>query len=126
MPFDMVVEGFEKFVKVLTKITTDYRGNARLSASHVMEDMAREMKTITPVDEGTMRGTIHVVGPEWIGNNMEGAWVAGGPAATYTVRQHEDLSLKHRVGQAKFITTVTDARMPEVFDAIDKGIIKEK
>lgn len=124
--FDIVVTGIKEVLVGLGKVTREYRGNTRVGASHVMEDMAREMKTITPVDEGIMRGTIHVVGPEWIGNNLEGAWVAGGPAATYTVRQHEDLTLKHRVGQAKFITTVTDARMPEVYEAINNNIIKGK
>lgn len=67
---------------------------------------ATEVKRRTPVDNGTLRGTVHVEGPE-IGDGMVStSVVAGGPSAPYAVIVHEDLTAQHKVGQAKFIESV--------------------
>lgn len=124
--FEVEIKGLDALIAEFDAFIHDYRGNAQRAASHVMEDMMREMKTLTPVDEGILRGTGHVVGPDWHGDTLEGAWVYGGPAATYAAVQHERTDYHHTVGQAKFITTVTDARYTELIQAIDQNLISGK
>lgn len=67
---------------------------------------ATEVKRRTPVDEGTLRGTVHVEGPFQERRMIYTKIVAGGPAAPYAVYVHEDLEAFHKVGQAKFIESV--------------------
>lgn len=67
---------------------------------------ATEVKRRTPVDTGTLRGTIHVVGPFRSGNRIWTLIACGGPAAPYAVYVHENLSAFHKVGQAKFLESV--------------------
>ena len=107
-------------------IASNSRINARRAAGHVAEDMLREMKQRTPVDEGILRGTLHLIGPEWHGDVLEMAWVAGGPSAQYAIVQHENEEYSHTVGESKFITKVVDARASEIDDAIADNIIKTK
>lgn len=64
---------------------------------------AGECRRVTPVDEGTLRSTVHAEGPMWRGFQCETSVVAGGPAADYAIYVHEDLDADHEVGQAKFI-----------------------
>lgn len=66
---------------------------------------AKEAKRRTPVDRGTLRGTIHVT-PPVLGTNIYVMIVAGGPSAPYAVYVHEDLDAFHKVGQAKFLESV--------------------
>ena len=54
-----------------------------MALGHVMEQMMLKMKRITPIDEGTLRASMFVSGPDWHGDELEGAWVAGGPAANF-------------------------------------------
>ena len=140
--FDMSVQGLDEVLDAIDEIARTWRGNAQRAAGHVMEDMMREMKEDTPVDEGILRGTEHVVGPDWHGDTLEGAWVAGGPSAVYAIVQHEDLSLSHtgtktkyrggqaiqvqKVGKAKFLLDVAEARRHEITFAIQENIIEGK
>lgn len=71
---------------------------------------AKEVKRRTPVDEGELRGSVHVSGPYIV--YLRGRRViytrisAGGPAAPYAIYVHEDLDAFHKVGQAKFMESV--------------------
>lgn len=71
-----------------------------------VEVEAKEVKRRTPVDKGTLRGTVHVVGPIFEGNKIRYLIVAGGPAAPYAVWVHENLEAFHKVGQAKYLESV--------------------
>jgi hypothetical protein len=65
-----------------------------------------EVKRRTPVDKGTLRASIHQVGPIRNGRTIYTLIVAGGPAAPYAIFVHEDLDAFHKVGQAKYIESV--------------------
>ncbi len=65
-----------------------------------------EVKRRTPVDKGTLRASIHTVGPVRQGRTIYTLIVAGGPAAPYAIYVHEDLTAFHKVGQAKYIESV--------------------
>jgi hypothetical protein len=71
-----------------------------------MEVKRTEVVKRTPKDTGALRNTIFVDGPTQDGNIVRASIVAGGPAAQYAIVQHEDLSLRHTEGQAKYIESV--------------------
>jgi hypothetical protein len=83
-----------------------------------MEVDATEAKERTPVDLGTLKGTVHVTGPTEQGDTIVTAIVAGGPAAPYAIYVHEDLEAFHKVGQAKFIESVIRESAPFMHDRI--------
>jgi len=66
----------------------------------------KEVKRRTPVDTGTLRGTVHQVGPRREGRKIITFIAAGGPSAPYAIYVHEDLDAIHPVGQAKYIESV--------------------
>jgi hypothetical protein len=63
-----------------------------------------------PVDEGIMRSTARVQGPD---NRGQVEWSYGGAAAPYTLRQHEDTSLRHTVGEARWMIRAIDRWKPD-------------
>ena len=78
---------------------------------------ATEVKRRTPVwnparalphghTPGSLRASVHVVGPIRTGNTIYTLIAAGGPSAPYAVYVHEDLDALHASGQAKFIESV--------------------
>lgn len=67
---------------------------------------ATEVKKRTPVDKGTLRATVHVVGPVREGTRIYTLIACGGPSAPYAVYVHENLEAFHKVGQAKFLESV--------------------
>lgn len=60
----------------------------------------------TPIDLGPLRASVHVLDPERKGRSIKGGIVAGGASAPYAIIQHEDLTLHHDEGQAKYIESV--------------------
>lgn len=66
----------------------------------------KEAKRRTPVDEGTLRGTVHQQGPTRNFRHIYTLIVAGGPAAPYAIYVHEDPDVFHKVGQWKYIESV--------------------
>ncbi len=56
-----------------------------------------------PVLTGTMRSSGTVEEPKLVGNTVEVVVGFGGASAAYVIKQHEDLSLKHTNGEAKFL-----------------------
>lgn len=61
----------------------------------------RESLRLVPVDTGRMRATGYVSPPT--SKMFVGQVVEVGYGTDYAPRQHEDVSLRHRVGQAKFL-----------------------
>lgn len=82
------------------------------------ELMATRVKGRTPVDTGTLRAGIHVVGPEVQGQTMMTAIVAGGPSSPYAIFVHEDLTKHHPTGGPKFIESVLDEERGNILPRI--------
>ncbi len=72
-----------------------------------------------PVKDGTMRDS-HVV--ERNGNTITMGY--GGPAAPYAERQHEDLTLYHSVGQAKWLENAFNWQLPLLKSNIEERVRK--
>lgn len=77
-----------------------------------------EAKHRSPVDTGTLAGSGYVTLPERVGDTVAVEIGFGGPAEAYAVVQHEDLSYRHPVGQAKFLETAMDDRAAEARDTM--------
>jgi hypothetical protein len=75
------------------------------------EKIMARAKDLSPVDEGIMRASGFVELPKVEGNTVSVRMGFGGASSDYVVVQHEDLSLHHDVGQAKFLEQpVNEAR----------------
>ena len=83
---------------------------------------AKEVKRRTPVDRGTLRGTVHQVGPLRQGRKIYSLIVTGGPAAPYAVYVHEDPDAFHKVGQWKYIESVIMESRPHMATRVAKRI----
>lgn len=73
-----------------------------------------EAKRRTPVDTGVLRSTGHVQGPTFVANDWQVKLVFGGPSAQYAATVHENLNMRHTIGQAKYLESVTAERGPNL------------
>ncbi len=101
-----------------------YKKSRHKLALDGIEEIARgpmlaTAKEFCPVDEGTMRGTLTV---ERDDKALKVYIGGGGPAKDYIFRQHQDTSLNHPVGQAKFISQPVEMHMPKIKPAIERRV----
>lgn len=78
----------------------------RTGLTDVADNILRAAKILTPVDKGILINTGHVsegkINPK--GNVVVEIIFGGGAAKDYAVRQHEDLTLRHKPGKSsKFL-----------------------
>src|SRR5512143_3642237 len=81
-----------------------------------------------PVDTGALRASGHVVPPKISGTNVMVELGYGGPSAPYAVIVHEDLTKRHKVGQAKYLEIPLRARlagMPAVLAMRTRNAIQQ-
>ena len=90
----------------------------------VAESRLTEMKQRTPVKDGALRSSLHVTRPRRTVSGQEVGWAAGGPSAPYAAVQHEDTTLRHTTGQAKFIESVVFEESTAMVAEIAAGIRK--
>lgn len=112
MPSTGITWDVKQAVADLRKIAKNSKkvfGAAQMAETEIE---AKECRSQTPVDEGTLRGTVHAEGPVWEGDTCVTEIVAGGPAADYAIYVHEDLDAYHAVGNAKFIERPLLEAMP--------------
>lgn len=80
-------------------------------------------KPLTPVaaeDGGELRDSIHnTAGTISRNGDVSVDVVAGGDAVPYALQQHEDLTLRHRVGGPKFLERPVFQVAPEIPTAIE-------
>jgi len=73
------------------------------------EEIMTDAKGRAPVDLGNLKGSGTVTLPT---DTPEGVVVRigfGGPAAPYALIQHENLSFRHEVGEAKYLENAVDS-----------------
>jgi hypothetical protein len=90
---------------------------------------ATEVKKRTPVwnpdnavpkghTPGSLRASVHVIGPVRVGDKVYTLIVAGGTAAPYALYVHEDLEAFHKTGQAKYIESVILESRPFILQRV--------
>ena len=98
----MGLEGLEELDALLEQLSDpEPMVSAALFAE--AEEIMGEAKLLTPVETGALRSSGHVQLPERNGTSISVEFGFGGPAIPYALRQHEDMTLHHPVGQAKFL-----------------------
>lgn len=65
--------------------------------------MGRSKDTFVPVDTGALRASGQVHPPVYAGSSVSVTAGYGNSSVAYALRQHEDLSYRHAVGQAKYL-----------------------
>ena len=65
-----------------------------------------KIKNRTPVKDGHLKASVRLSPAKRTRQGVEVYWQAGGTTTAYAHRQHEDMSFKHKVGEAKFIINV--------------------
>ena len=70
-----------------------------------------------PVGEGVMKASL---GVERVGSEIHIG--GGGAAAKYIYREHQDMSLNHRVGKAKFLSDPVEQHAKEMAAFVEKRI----
>ena len=73
-----------------------------------------EAKHRAPLDIGTLRNSGYVTLPVTRGNDTFVEIGFGGAAKAYAVVQHEKLSYRHEVGEAKYLENAINAKEDEV------------
>lgn len=77
-----------------------------------------EAKRRSPVDTGAMRGSGYVTLPEERGSTIVVEVGFGGPAGDYAAEQHENMTYRHPVGQAKYLESAMDDKAGDARDTI--------
>jgi hypothetical protein len=114
MAGDAVTVELKNFGKLRATIERKFGGLVKGPAASALRSVGEvwmtEAKKRTPVDTGVLRSTGHVQGPMEDGDTFTVRLVFGGPAAPYAVEVHENLRASHKVGQSKFLESVTAER----------------
>lgn len=85
-----------------TAMTLDTALRTALAAE--TQIMFAESQRIVPVDTGTLRRSGIIMPPRSEGKNIVVILGYGGAASAYALRQHEDLTLRHKKGKsAKYL-----------------------
>ena len=79
-----------------------------------------EAKKRAPLDVGTLRNSGYVTLPRREGSNVIVEAGFGGAAKAYAVRQHEETSYNHEVGEAKYLQNAIDAKENEVRERVQR------
>jgi hypothetical protein len=69
-------------------------------------------RPLVPVDTGVLRGSGVVLQPEKMANRVRVQFGYGGGARAYALVQHENMSFKHTVGQAKYLSEGVRGSLP--------------
>jgi hypothetical protein len=77
-----------------------------------------EAKKRAPLDVGTLRNSGYVTLPKREGDEVFVEVGFGGAAKAYAVKQHEELSYHHEVGEAKYLENAINAKEQEIRDRI--------
>lgn len=82
------------------------------------EDLVNQAQTITPVDTGTLKGSLHVVGVETGGTSVTATIATGGEANEYALYVHEGTT---RMSARPFLATALMENAPVYLEAMRRA-----
>lgn len=92
-------------------------------------EAARALTPVANVDGGQLKASVRMLRPTVVSGGIAGGVLAGGaPLAgerrgdVYAMVQHEDLSLHHDDGQAKFVERPFVAALPRILKAVEDAL----
>jgi hypothetical protein len=102
----MELQGLNDVEKAIRGIGEKVERDTAKILNEVGQPRVLKMKERTPVDDGHLKGSVRLSPAKRTTQGAEVYWQAGGTTTAYALVQHEDMSLKHTVGQAKYIISV--------------------
>lgn len=102
----VTIKGLNKVSAKLRSINAQLANETERALAAEAEIEMTEAKRRTPVLTGVLRASGHVQPVLRKGDVIEASLVFGGPAAPYAVAVHENEEAFHKVGQAKFLSSV--------------------
>lgn len=99
------MRGFKEGVQAIETLARaggeELVSGVRVAGEEIMTDVkATRQGSGVPVDTGALRGSGIVTGPDGRGKV---SLTFGGSAAPYALRQHEDMTLRHNLGEARYL-----------------------
>jgi hypothetical protein len=106
--------GTQQLARLFANSATPKVVNAlRMAVTEEAQIAMRDSKRIVPVKDGPLKESGTVLPPTVSGTRVTVELGYGGAASAYAMRQHEDLSYKHKSGkQAKYLENPVRARIP--------------
>ena len=102
----MEFKGLGKTTKRIRELGEKVEKESAGILNEVGQPRIAKMKSRTPVDDGHLRASVRLSPAKRTRQGVEVYWQAGGVTTAYALVQHEDMSLKHTVGQSKYISSV--------------------
>lgn len=91
---------FDRKLAALRRAGTNMGSGLRVAGEEIMTDVkASRSGAGVPVDENVLRPSGRVEGP--VRNTVELSF--GGASAPYALKQHEDVTFRHTVGEARYL-----------------------
>lgn len=106
----------------MNRVSREFPGRVERALRRQAEIELLESKRRVPVDTGALRASGQVVGPEKQGRKFNVDITYGGQAESYALIVHEDLDAFHRVGQAKYLSSVLDESAPHMAERLAADI----
>ncbi len=116
----MNLHGDKEFLKNLGSVLRRVRTAAGAAVYAAGNTVMTEAKERAPLDHGDLRGSGYVTVPEVKRTEASCEIGFGGPARDYAVRQHEDTSLNHTEGEARFLANALAHKEGEALDVMRK------
>lgn len=122
IPIQVTMDGIDAVVARMERMPENVRLSALRAAYYQSQRTLTKAKGYTPVDTGKLRSSGRVE----IGEYIE--IIFGGGGVDYAVKVHEDMSVRHKTGQAKFLERAvkedSNAFLAIVAKAIGEGMSK--
>jgi hypothetical protein len=125
MPVKIELIGANKLMMLLAKAGNQAVPAIMQALTEEGQLIFRESQRIVPVDTGTLRRSGVLLPAKQKGNKIELVMGYGGAAMAYALRQHEDLSIRHKEGkQAKYLETPFRNRLPKLEENLKRRITR--
>lgn len=134
MRVTMRMSGHDGIAEALRKSRDAGEKVARAALDEFMPRVAADARAITPVDDvdgGQLRASVRPLRTTKTRDGLSGGVVAGGAplkgqpgGAVYAIVQHEDLTLHHNDGQAKFLEIPFRSWLPRILKWIETDLAK--
>jgi hypothetical protein len=113
-----------RFLKAVTKKAMD--GCEELASTLILSEAKENCPVgIYPTGSGMVGGTMrNSIGVERDDKNLCCYIGGGGPAKDYIFRQHQDMSLNHTTGKAKFISDALQSHSGKLNQYVEKHLKK--
>ena len=113
MPTTVKYTGADAAIRDIDKLIAGSRAEFGRAVVETLGQKVPEVKRRTPFEDGDLRDTVRVEGPEFAGNRITAAIAAGGGDVDYALYVHEDMEAEHTIGEPKFIESVLKESVPE-------------